>query len=62
MKLITWHGGLHNKLNKFQPNNILFLENSWIEQKSLEKNITEHWVNENINLSMNNIKSILSDF
>jgi hypothetical protein len=42
-------------LNKFQPNNVLFLENSWIGQNSLEKNIMELWVNESINLPANNI-------
>ena len=28
LKLIKWYGGHPNKLNKFQPNNVLLKENS----------------------------------
>lgn len=56
LKLVKQYGKHYNKLNKSQQDKILLIKNLWVRWKSLEKNIIELWVNECINLHVNNIE------
>ena len=56
LKLVKQYGKHYNKLNKSQQDKILLIKNLWVRWKCLEKNIIELWVNECINLHVNNIE------
>jgi len=56
LKLVKQYGKHYNKLNKSQQDKILLIKKLWVRWKSLEKNIIELWVNECINLHVNNIE------